>query len=314
MVIAGIVAGGTGSRMNKAYHESVHSKDAARGGFPVSQAGNCPKQFMEIGGKAILLHTIEKFLTSPDIDAVVVGVHPNWKKYLEELLDKFQIGESLVSPELNIQSEASDREHALGDDGNRPDVSSQASESKKILAVAAGSDCTNLSALTFAKREILIVTGGGDRTDTLNRIVEAAAVRWQLSDEDIFVTHDAVRPFVTQEIIHENVFAAREYGICGTAIAATDTILHSSDGEFIEDIPLRSEMYQAQTPQSFQYGIYRDVYHGLTQEELASLTDACGMFYRKGCEVYMVPGDVRNFKITYPQDLQLAKALVRRKH
>ncbi len=275
MVIAGIVAGGTGSRMSKAYREGAHREVIAQSASNMGAMGSIPKQFMEVGGKPIILHTIERFLESPDIDAVVIGVHPDWKEYLESLLEESLLQDCRNMRNMPVQEELHHEEQKAGNS------------------------------------QILVIAGGGDRTDTLNRIVEEAAARWQLSDEDILVTHDAVRPFVTQEIIHENVLAAREHGICGTAIAATDTILHSCDGESIADIPLRSEMYQAQTPQSFQYGIYRDVYHSLTQEELRTLTDACGMFYRKGCKVYMVPGDVRNFKITYPQDLMLAEVLVR---
>lgn len=250
MVIAGIVAGGKGTRMSAAGSGACSYETHGSGACALAQ-GSLPKQFMEIGGRPIIIHTIERFLDSPDIDAVIIGVNADWEDYLKSLL----------------------KESGRG--------------------------------------RLYVVTGGVDRADTLNRIIEDAAARWTLTDADIFVTHDAVRPFVTEDIIRENVLAAGEFGVCGTAVAATDTILHSSDGHFITDIPSRSEMFQAQTPQSFRYGAYREAYGSLTAEEKNRLTDACGMFYLKGYDVRMVPGDVRNFKITYPQDLVTAESLLR---
>ena len=64
MVIAGIVAGGIGNRMGQ---------------------NILPKQFLELSGKPIVIHTVEKFLASPDIDNVVVGVHKDWLHLMYEL-------------------------------------------------------------------------------------------------------------------------------------------------------------------------------------------------------------------------------------
>lgn len=68
MVIAGIVAGGVGQRMGRS---------------------NMPKQFMKLAGKPVVIHTIEKFLASPEIDAVVVGVHPDWLHMMADLTAKY---------------------------------------------------------------------------------------------------------------------------------------------------------------------------------------------------------------------------------
>ncbi|MEE1231534.1 MAG: thiamine pyrophosphate-binding protein, partial [Phascolarctobacterium sp.] len=69
-----------------------------------------------------------------------------------------------------------------------------------------------------------------------------------VDDDTIVVTHDSVRPFVTQRIIEENIKYAKEFGACDTAVAATDTIVCSEDNSTISDIPERRKMYQGQTP------------------------------------------------------------------
>lgn len=72
MVIAGIVAGGIGSRMGQ---------------------NIMPKQFLNIAGKPIIVHTIEKFLASPEITSVIVGVHPEWMHVMNDLVDKYFVEE-----------------------------------------------------------------------------------------------------------------------------------------------------------------------------------------------------------------------------
>lgn len=72
-----------------------------------------------------------------------------------------------------------------------------------------------------------------------------------INNDDVIVTHDAVRPFLTQRIIKENIEVAEKYGAVDTVIEAIDTIVMSKDKQNIHSIPVRNEMYQGQTPQSF---------------------------------------------------------------
>ena len=68
MIFGAILAGGTGSRMNIA---------------------DMPKQFLQLGDKPIILHTLEKFLLCSQMDKIYIGVHPNWFMHMEDLIDKF---------------------------------------------------------------------------------------------------------------------------------------------------------------------------------------------------------------------------------
>lgn len=67
MIFGAILAGGVGSRM--------HISDM-------------PKQFLPLGDKPIIIHTLEKFLLCPRMDAVYIGVHPNWLQHMQDLIDR----------------------------------------------------------------------------------------------------------------------------------------------------------------------------------------------------------------------------------
>lgn len=231
MVIAGIVAGGTGSRMGQ---------------------NIMPKQFLEVAGKPIVIHTIEKFIASPVIDGVVVGVHPEWEHVMKDLVNKY----------------------FKNDD------------------------------------RIVLTVGGSTRNDTIKNIIDKAKESFKADRDTVMVTHDAVRPFVSLRIIEENVTAAQKYGVCDTVVGSTDTIVQSDNKEYITEIPVRNQMYQGQTPQSFKIGLFDEVYSGMTKEELEIVTDACKMFHLRGHKVYLVEGNVSNFKITYPFDLKMARTMV----
>ena len=160
--------------------------------------------------------------------------------------------------------------------------------------------------------KISVIAGGADRNGTICNMVEKAAESFSLCDDDIFLTHDAARPFVESRIIAANIDAAGKYGVCTSAIAAADTILRCTEDGFVRDIPARREMYQCQTPQSFKYGLFKKVVSQLSEEELAAATDVSGLFLLMGYEVKIVEGSINNFKITYPEDLERAESLARK--
>ncbi|MBQ8164704.1 MAG: 2-C-methyl-D-erythritol 4-phosphate cytidylyltransferase [Clostridia bacterium] len=230
MVFAVIVAGGIGSRMKSA---------------------DIPKQFMELGDKPIIIHTVERFIHSERIDRIYIGVHPEWIDYMEELLVK-HFGNSDVA---------------------------------------------------------VIVPGGKDRNGTVFNVIDRIEADYGLSDEHIVLTHDAVRPFITQKIINENIDAAVKYGAAGTAYNSIDTIVMSGDGEFITSVPERRMMYNVQTPQSFKINLLRQLFDSLSQEEKNTLTDACRICTVRNQPVYIVEGDISNIKITTPTDFKFAQVI-----
>lgn len=159
-------------------------------------------------------------------------------------------------------------------------------------------------------RKVVVVEGGASRNDTIMNGCKYIEKTFGLHDDDIIITHDAVRPFLTQRIIDDNIDAASKYGAVDTVVEAFDTIVESVDGKVIKDIPVRKNMYQGQTPQSFKIKELMNLLNSLTEEEKEILTDACKAFVIKGHDVHLVSGEVFNMKITTQHDLKIANAMV----
>lgn len=156
---------------------------------------------------------------------------------------------------------------------------------------------------------VRLAQGGETRNDTIFKIIEEIKKDYGESDDDIIVTHDAVRPFVTLRIIEENIEAAEKYGACDTVVPATDTIVRSENGEEISEIPNREFMYQGQTPQSFKVKMLKELYAQLTPSEKEILTDACKICVIKNVPVKLIKGEPLNLKITTVHDYEIAEVI-----
>ena len=160
------------------------------------------------------------------------------------------------------------------------------------------------------KGHITVLEGGDTRNETIMNAIAFIEREYGLDEETLIVTHDSVRPFLTERIIRENIEYGKKYGAADTAIPSTDTIVTSKDNVIISDIPDRKKMYQGQTPQTFRAKRLRELYYSLKEEEKEILTDASKIYIMKGEKVYLVNGEVSNIKITYPYDLRVAETLV----
>lgn len=159
--------------------------------------------------------------------------------------------------------------------------------------------------------KVQVVMGGKDRNETIMKIIDSIEETTEITDEDILITHDAVRPFLTHRIIEENIDKGLENGAVDTVIEAIDTIVMSQNGKYISEIPQRHEMYQGQTPQTFNIVQLRSLYESLTAEEREILTDAAKIFVIKNRKVALVNGELFNIKITTPYDLNVANSILR---
>ncbi|MBR6024068.1 MAG: 2-C-methyl-D-erythritol 4-phosphate cytidylyltransferase [Methanobrevibacter sp.] len=232
MIFAAILAGGIGSRM---------------GGT------DTPKQFLTLGDKPVIIHTIEKFVINSKFDKILVLSPQSFINHTNNLINEY-----------------------FGENSN-----------------------------------IVVLEGGDTRNDTIINSITYIKENFDIDDDSIIVTHDSVRPFVTHRIIEDNIAAAKEFGACDTVVPATDTIVESVDGETIEDIPIRDNFYQGQTPQSFKINKLYELINDLSDRETNILTDACKIFVLKGEDVHLVEGEITNIKITYPYDLKLANTILK---
>ncbi|WP_053218153.1 IspD/TarI family cytidylyltransferase [Virgibacillus senegalensis] len=157
---------------------------------------------------------------------------------------------------------------------------------------------------------LVVVEGGSDRNESIMSGIHYIEKEFGINDDDVIVTHDSVRPFLTHRIIEENIDEVLKHGAVDTAIEAVDTILQSEDGEIIDNIPIRDTMFQGQTPQSFHINTLVNHYNALSDDEKTILTDACKICALKGEKVKIVKGELFNIKITTPYDLKVAKAIL----
>lgn len=157
---------------------------------------------------------------------------------------------------------------------------------------------------------IKLVNGGKDRNSTVLNILKALTDEHGTNKGDILLTHDAVRPFVSEAVIRRNIDCAKENSACGTYIPSDDTIIRSADNKTVSQNLVRSELYRAQTPQTFEISALCECIERLGEEKLSLLTDTCGIFTECGIPIHIVEGEPVNFKITTPYDLKIAGCLL----
>lgn len=167
------------------------------------------------------------------------------------------------------------------------------------IFVAVSHDYIDYCKKLFTDGRVEVTEGGASRSETVAAMAEKALSIGGY--DDIMITHDAARPFVSAETFISCARAAEQYGASGTALPATDTVLQCREG-FIYAAPPRSEMFLAQTPQCFKLGLFKEVWDSISDEEKEAATDACGMFFRAGKRVKIVEGEKSGVKITVEED------------
>jgi 2-C-methyl-D-erythritol 4-phosphate cytidylyltransferase len=157
---------------------------------------------------------------------------------------------------------------------------------------------------------INIISGGADRNDTVFNIIRQIHKEHGVCSDDIILTHDGVRPFLTQKIIDENIGAMTSFDGVTTSLPSTDTMIISEDGRNITSVPERAKMFRAQTPQTFKLEKLISAYNSLSSEQKSKLTDTASIFTCAGLAVGLVSGDECNIKITTPFDIVLAETII----
>ncbi|MDH2427805.1 bifunctional cytidylyltransferase/SDR family oxidoreductase, partial [Sphaerisporangium sp. TRM90804] len=159
-----------------------------------------------------------------------------------------------------------------------------------------------------------VVEGGATRTESTWRALEALG-----AEECDVLLHDAVRPLVEPSTITACVQALRTHVAVEVAIPSSDTLLvvdTGPEGETVRDIPDRTLLRRAQTPQCFRLSVIREAYErAFADPDFAErqATDDCGVVlrYLPGVPIHIVPGSEHNMKVTHPVDLHIADRLLR---
>jgi len=209
------------------------------------------KQFTELAGTPILIHTLRRFAKSPEITEIIVALR-----------------EAEISPfRARLEKEA-------------PDI--------------------------LTKKTVLLEGGESRQQSVANGL---AAVSVTAHDDDIVLVHDAVRPFVSEEMIHEVIAGASKYGAAIAGVPAVDTVKQverTADGALIRATIPRERIVMAQTPQGFRFNVLKKAFDEATADGFVG-TDEASLVERSGHDVAVVMGSARNIKITTPSDLELAE-------
>ena len=162
------------------------------------------------------------------------------------------------------------------------------------------------------QQPVYLVNGGSNRNDTIVRIIDYMVSSLSCTTDTLVLSHDAVRPFVTDRMIDDSIAAMRDstVSVCTTAIPETDTVVCTHDTRTADSFPDRSTLYRIQTPQTFRIGTFRQVYAALNEQQKVAATDVCSLFRQQGLPVRLVSGDRRNIKLTYPEDFRYAEYLL----
>jgi len=151
-----------------------------------------------------------------------------------------------------------------------------------------------------------IVPGGAERQHS---VLNGLTAMEGIGRDDLVLIHDGVRPFVTVDLLQRAASAADEFGGAIVAVPVKDTVKIARDG-IIAATPPREELWLAQTPQAFRYGLIRSA-HELAAAEGFLGTDDASLLERQGRQLRIVMGDYRNIKITTPEDMLLAQAFLK---
>jgi 2-C-methyl-D-erythritol 4-phosphate cytidylyltransferase len=214
------------------------------------------KQFTELGGTPILIHTLRRF-------AAVEAVSEIWIALRENEIAGFR---------ARLEQEAKD----------------------------------------VLKKKVELVTGGEHRQQSVEHALNAIGA----AADDVVLVHDAVRPFVTSEIIEEVIDAAKKYGAAIAGLPAVDTVKQverTAEGALIKATIPRAGVVMAQTPQGFRYDVIKKAFDEASADGFLG-TDEASLVERSGHEVAVVMGSPRNIKITAPADMELAEFYLNTAH
>ena len=154
------------------------------------------------------------------------------------------------------------------------------------------------------EKEIKIVPGGRTRQESVKQGLVSLP-----EETEIVLVHDAARPLVSTELIKEVIQGVRSYGAAIAACPARDTVKRVRDLFVSYTIP-REEVYLAQTPQGARYELLRYAFERAEKDRFQG-TDEASLLERVNIPVFVIPAPITNLKITTPEDLKVAEALLR---
>lgn len=162
------------------------------------------------------------------------------------------------------------------------------------------------------KKVRAVVEGGKERYHSVAYGIRA--IEWKC---DYVFIHDGARPFINNEILNRAHECVKVDKACVVGMPVKDTVKIANEEGFVASTPVRSLVWQIQTPQVFDYSLIKKSYEELLEKEKSLLEkkvmitdDAMVVEYFTKTSVKLVEGSYQNIKITTPEDLKIAAAFM----
>ena len=222
----------------------------AAAGIGRRMGGDRPKQYLELCGRPIICHTLDRFRDSRILDFVVVVVEPGREGYFrQDILDTFGY-----------------------------------------------------------PREWQVTGGGKVRQESV-----ANGLKHIPKDCDVVVVHDGVRPFINARDIERTADLAEREGAAILAAKVKETVKRvGQDGQVMETVD-REHLWSVQTPQAFRRDLLVRAMESAIGDGFVG-TDEASIVERVGGKVWVIEGDARNIKITTPEELAIAEAILKNRN
>ena len=245
------------------------------GGVGQRLGAGVPKQLLTLGGTTLIERCVAAFEAAPGVDEILVVMASGWTAQVKAILADGGYGKVT---------------DVIEGGATRPDSTRGALAA--IAAARPGPAEDRHEDRGQNRREDHGEDGGGDCGVLL---------------------HDAARPLVGQRIIADCVAALRVHDAAGVAVPTSDTIVITHDG-VMESMPARETVQRCQTPQCFRLSVITRAHQLAAADPDFAPTDDCGVVLRYLPEVgvHIVAGSEDNIKVTYPRDLAIAEALLKR--
>jgi 2-C-methyl-D-erythritol 4-phosphate cytidylyltransferase len=253
------------------------------GGMGQRLGAELPKQLLRLGGQTLVERCVAAFDQAPGVDEILVVMARGYTDQVRAM---------------------------LADGGYR-----------KVTDVIAGGatrpDSTRVALAAIAGRAPSAIAGrapsaiAGRAPSAIAGRAPGAGQGTGAGDDCGVLLHDAARPLVDQQIIADCVAALEVHDAAGVAVPTADTIVITENG-VMHSVPRRETLFRCQTPQCFRLPVIARAHELAAADPDFAPTDDCGVVlrYMPGVDVHIVPGSERNIKITYPQDLAVAEALL----
>ncbi len=177
------------------------------------------------------------------------------------------------------------------------------SDVDEVIVVAREKDIPAFSDILTDER-VSFVVGGDTRQQSVMNALDV------IDDCELIIIHDGARPLIKSEDIENTIRAAKENKAAAVGVFVKDTVKVVDKNGFVVSTPDRSTLFAVQTPQIFDFELYRNAAQN-AREKGFDFTDDCQLVESFNQKVKTVVGSYSNIKITTPDDIVLAENLLK---